>query len=104
MYAIFQDGAFQYTVQKGDFLTIARRNDLEVGATIEFKEVLSTVEGESSEFGTPFLPVVVKAEVTKHYRGDKIRVGKKKAKKRYERIIGHRQDYTEVKITAITKK
>jgi len=102
MFAIFEDGGKQYRVSAGDKLSLEKK-DIKEGETIEFREVLLVSEGENTEIGAPFLAYTVSAKVVAHGRGDKIRIGKMKAKKRFRKVAGHRQQFTEVEITGIAK-
>lgn len=101
MFAIIETGGKQYRVAKGDVLEI-EKVDHEAGSTFEIKEVLLTSEGSSTKVGTPFVKgTSVTAKVVDHKKADKIVVYKKKAKKRYEKTQGHRQNYTVIEITHI---
>jgi large subunit ribosomal protein L21 len=99
MFAIIASGGKQYRVQEGDVVRLEKL-DAETGATVEFPVLV--LAGESVTVGTPRVAgAVVSAEVIAHGRGEKIHVRKFKAKSNYRRHIGHRQPYTEVRITGI---
>ncbi|WP_461248008.1 50S ribosomal protein L21 [Treponema sp. R6D11] len=102
MTAIFEHGGKQYTAEVGDVLEIAKTDD-KVGSKLVFDKVLSTVDGEKSAFGAPYLSgKKVEAEILKHDKYKKIVVYKYKKTKGYHKKQGHRQDYTQVKITKIS--
>eukprot|EP00456_Euglypha_rotunda_P009281 TRINITY_DN12022_c1_g1_i8.p3 TRINITY_DN12022_c1_g1~~TRINITY_DN12022_c1_g1_i8.p3 ORF type:complete len:104 (+),score=36.41 TRINITY_DN12022_c1_g1_i8:196-507(+) len=102
MYAVIKTGGKQYRVAAGEQLKVESLV-AEVGATISFEQVLLVGEGESVKFGAPFVSGgVVTAEVVRHGRGDKIRIIKHRRRKHYHKEQGHRQNFTEVKITGIS--
>lgn len=104
MYAIIQDGARQYKVEKGATVEFDRRKALKEGAVIEFADVLVYHDGEKVQVGTPLLKgVKVVGEVVKEVKGDKIRVYKYRRREGYHRTVGHRQKRTLVKITDIAR-
>ena len=76
--------------------------DAEEGASLTFDEVLMFADGEDVKVGTPNVEgASVAAEVLGHGRSRKIVVFKKKRRKNYRRKNGHRQQYTEIRITGI---
>jgi large subunit ribosomal protein L21 len=100
-YAIFKTGGKQYKVAIGDVLDVEKL-ELEVGSVAEFDEVLALSTDGEVNFGTPTLSgVKVLAEVTEHRKDRKVIVFKYKPKTRYRRKLGHRQNYTRVKVQAI---
>ncbi len=75
----------------------------EVGESLTFDEVLMVADGDDIKVGTPTVDgASVAAEVLGHGRSRKIIVFKKKRRKNYRRKNGHRQQYTEIKITGIS--
>ncbi|MEC9309475.1 MAG: 50S ribosomal protein L21 [Chloroflexota bacterium] len=100
-YAIFKTGGKQYRVAPGDVLDVEKL-ELDVGKVAEFDEVLAvSADGEVS-FGTPTVTgAKVLAEVTEHRKDRKVIVFKYKSKTRYRRKLGHRQNYTRVKVQDI---
>lgn len=75
----------------------------EVGDTLNFDEVLILADGDEVKVGAPHVEgASVAAEVLNHGRSRKVVVFKKKRRKNYRRKNGHRQQYTEIKITGIT--
>lgn len=101
MYAVIMSGGKQYRVQTGDIIKLETVSFKE-GETIAFDKVLLVGEGDSIQFGQPYLDKgVVKAVVLSHGRHKKIKIIKFKRRKHHEKWQGHRQNYTEVKITEI---
>jgi len=98
MYAVIRAGGKQYRVSPGDVLRIEKLPASQ-GDTIEFNDVLA-LSSEDGKIG-PGNDVVVSGQVTESGRGDKILVFHFKRKKQYKKIYGHRQPYTEVRITEI---
>ena len=103
MYAVIATGGKQYLVRKGDQIKIEKLG-LDPGKKIEFDQVLLLADGEDVSIGTPFVEGGrVTAEVQENARAGKIEVIKFKRRKQYMRRMGHRQHYTQVKITDISK-
>ncbi len=76
--------------------------DSEVGATVTFDQVLMVADGDEIKVGSPVVEgSSVAAEVLGHGRSRKIVVFKKKRRKNYRRKKGHRQPFTEIRITEI---
>jgi large subunit ribosomal protein L21 len=101
MYAVVRTGGKQIRVQPGEAVWVERLPG-EVGATIELGEVLLIGGGESARVGTPVVAGArVVATITGHGRGEKITIFKAKRRKRYRRKIGHRQEYTRIRVDAI---
>ena len=101
MYAIIETGGKQYTVREGDVLRIERLS-ADAGTSYTFDKVLA-IGGDEAKFGTPLVEgASVAADIVTEGKGKKLMVFKKKRRKRYKRTAGHRQIFTEVKITGIT--
>lgn len=101
MYAVIKTGGKQYKVAPGDTLKIETLA-VDVGATVNFEEVLMIADGDKLSVGAPQVAGgSVSAEVLGHGRGDKVRIVKHRRRKHYHKEAGHRQNFTEVKITAI---
>jgi large subunit ribosomal protein L21 len=102
MYAIMATGGKQYKVKVDDVIEIERVGG-EAGDKITFDEVLAIgEEGGELNVGTPKLEnAAVEAEVVDQFRGKKLIAFKMKRRKGYRRKIGHRQELTSVKISAI---
>jgi large subunit ribosomal protein L21 len=100
MLAVIKTGGKQYTVKEGTVLEVELLG-VEEG-TYKFDEVLMISNNGNVKLGKPTISgATVEAEVVAHTRGDKILVFKKKRRKDYRKRIGHRQNYTKVKITKI---
>ncbi|HVB28497.1 MAG TPA: 50S ribosomal protein L21 [Terriglobia bacterium] len=100
MYAIIRTGGKQYKVSPGDVVRVERLPG-EPGAGVEFNHVFA-VRKKDLVVGTPLVEnAIVKATILANDRAAKIRVLKYKRKKQYRRTIGHRQNYSEVKINEI---
>lgn len=100
-FAVIQNGGKQYIAEVGKVLTLEKM-DVNEGDTITFSMVILTSDGENVEVGTPFLEgKTVTGKVVKNGRADKIRVVHFQSKKRMKRVKGHRQEFTEVEITAV---
>ena len=99
MYAIIKTGGKQYRVTEGDTLRVEKLNV--EGTNVTFDQVL-LVGGEEVKIGAPTVEgASVSAEILREGRAKKIIVFKKKRRKGYHKKQGHRQAYTEVKITGI---
>ena len=101
MYAIIEDSGTQFKVTSGDRIKIDRKvNDDEKNVT--FDRVLLVAGDGSPKLGLPLVGgATVVAEVIGATKGPKLDIQKYKRRKGYHRKIGHRQKYTEVKITGI---
>lgn len=101
MYAIVRSGGRQHKVEVGDLLEIDKVTDA-IGSTLNLKPVL-LVDGETVTSAADALTKVsVTAEVIAETKGPKIRILKFKNKTGYRKRQGHRQRYTQVKVTDIT--
>jgi large subunit ribosomal protein L21 len=101
MYAVFRTGGKQYRVSEGDTLRVERLKADE-GATVDFDTVLLVSDGDDTKIGAPYVDgCKVTATVTGHGRDDKIKVVKFRRRKHSRTQMGHRQAYTELKITGI---
>ncbi|MCW5982205.1 MAG: 50S ribosomal protein L21 [Bryobacteraceae bacterium] len=101
MYAVIQTGGKQYRVAPGDSIEVEVL-DGDVGAAIELDGVLAVSKDDGAVLaGADLSGAKVKATITGHGRGDKVRVFKFKRKKQYKRTIGHRQDFTRIRVDEI---
>jgi large subunit ribosomal protein L21 len=99
--AIFRTGGQQYRVSEGDVLRLATIAG-DAGQDVVFDQVLAVL-GDSPTLGQPLVQgAKVTAQIVRHDRGEKLVIFKFKRRKRYKRKNGHRQNFTEVKITAIS--
>ena len=100
MYAIVRSGGRQHKVAVGDVLEVDRRTE-EPGASVELTPLL-VVDGDTVTADAAALAgAKVTAEVLAETKGPKIRIVKFKNKTGYRRRQGHRQRYTQVKVTGI---
>jgi large subunit ribosomal protein L21 len=101
MFAVISTGGKQYRVSEGTVLRIEKLT-ADAGATVEFDQVLLLGQGEDVKVGKPFLGgAKVTATVQSHGKGDKVSIVKFRRRKHYLRQKGHRQPYTEIKVTGI---
>ena len=102
MYAVIATGGKQYRVTKDAVLRIEKLK-AEPGATVEFGEVLMVGEGANVKLGAPHLAgSKVLATVVRHGKGKKVSIVKFRRRKHYMRQKGHRQMFTEIKVTDIS--
>lgn len=102
MYAVIQTGGKQYRVQEGELLKIETLV-AEEGQEVEFDKVLLIQSDDGIKVGKPFVEGgKVTATVTTHGRHPKVKIVKFRRRKHYMKQAGHRQNYTEVKITGIS--
>lgn len=97
MFAIVNIAGQQFKVRKDDELFVNRLEGT-VGENVEFSEVLMTGEGTDINLSAS---VKVKAEIVDHLKGEKVIVFKKKRRKGYQKMNGHRQYLTKIKINEI---
>ena len=101
MFAVFQSGGKQHRVTEGDVVKLEKIT-AEPGEEVVFDKVLLVADGDDVNVGAPYVEGgQVKGEVLRTDRGKKVRVIKFKRRKDYMRRQGHRQWFTEVKITGI---
>ena len=99
MYAIIETGGKQQKVLTGDVLDIEL---LENTGSVTFDNVLLIVDGDKVAVGTPYVQgATVSAKVVGNVKDDKVTTFKFKNKTNYHRTIGHRQNYTRVRIEEI---
>lgn len=100
-YAVIQFQGKQWQVTEGEKLIVDRVEQPE-GAKFDVTDVLLVVDGSTREIGTPVVAgAKVECEVVSHEKDDKIRVAKYKAKSRYRKVYGHRQQISTISIVAI---
>ncbi|HVY68187.1 MAG TPA: 50S ribosomal protein L21 [Patescibacteria group bacterium] len=98
MAAIIETGGKQYLVKTGDKIQVEKLAG-EAGISVKFDKVLFTMDGSDFKLGKPYISgASVEAKILKQGKGKKIHVLKYKAKSKYRRKIGARQQYTEVEI------
>ena len=105
MYAIIKTGGKQYRVQEGDELQIELLSNLkeaDAGAEVTFDQVLM-IGGDDVKIGQPLVEgAQVKAQLIRNGRGRKILIFKSRRRKGYRKKQGHRQSFSQVRITSIT--
>ncbi len=101
MYAVIVSGGKQHRVKEGETLKLEKL-EVETGGTVEFDRVLLVGNGDDIKVGAPVVDgATVTAEVVNHGRHDKIQIIKFRRRKHSMKRQGHRQWFTEVKITGI---
>lgn len=101
MFAIITTGGKQYRVAVGDTIKVEKLPAS--GKSVTFSDVLMVADGQDTKVGTPTVAgAVVTAESVGDGRSRKVVVRKFKSKIRYRRVHGHRQHFSQLKITAIT--
>ncbi|GAA0837694.1 MULTISPECIES: 50S ribosomal protein L21 [Marinomonas] len=101
MFAVIKTGGKQYRVQEGQTLKVEKLA-IEEGGVVQFDDVLLVSNGDDVKIGAPVVEgIKVTAEVVTHGRGDKVKILKFRRRKHSMKRMGHRQWFTEVKITGI---
>ena len=101
MYAVIKSGGKQHRVVEGETLKL-EKIEAATGDTINFDEVLLVANGADVRIGAPVVEgVKVTAEVVSHGRGEKVKIIKFRRRKHSMKRQGHRQWFTEVRITGI---
>jgi large subunit ribosomal protein L21 len=101
MYAVIKSGGKQYRVSEGESLRVEKLAGAK-GDTLQLTDVLM-LGGDKVAIGSPLVPgAKVSAQIVAQGFGKKIIVFKMRRRKRYRRKNGHRQPFTELKITAIS--
>ncbi len=103
MYAIVEIQGQQFKVEKDRKLYVHRLPHAE-GEAVEFDKVYLIEDGDQVEVGQPLVEgAKVKAKVLRHLKGDKVLVFKKKRRKGYQKLNGHRQYLTQILIEDIVR-
>ena len=101
MYALVEYKGKQYKAEKGAVLSVDKL-DAEKGAKIDVETVLLVSDGDKISVGAPYVKgAKVQIVVEDSFRDKKVLVFKYKSKKDYHRLIGHRQNYTNVRVEDI---
>ena len=101
MHAVVETGGKQYRVAVGDCVRVEKLSTA-AGEIVELSRVLLLSDEGEIKAGTPLVEgASVKAEVLCHGRDKKIRVFKMKRRKKYRRTQGHRQAFTQIRVTEI---
>ena len=102
MFAVFESGGKQHRVTGGEILRLELL-DVEVGQIVEFDRVMLVANDNDVTVGAPFVTgTKITAEVVQHGRADKVHILKFRRRKNSIRRRGHRQWFTEVRITGIS--
>lgn len=102
MYAVIESGGKQHRVIEGEVLRLDKIEEA-TGNTVSFDKVLMVGQGADVKIGAPYVAnSKVTAEIIGHGRADKVKIIKFRRRKHYRKQQGHRQWFTEVKITGIT--
>ncbi len=98
MYAIVEIAGQQYKIKKDQKIYVNRLAQ-EEGTEVEFDKVLLKADGSKIEVGAPVVEgAIIKAKVLAHVKADKVLVFKKKRRKGYQKMNGHRQPMTQIQI------
>ena len=101
MYAVIRTGGKQYRVSAGQSLRVEKL-DAEAGAEVVISDVLMVGQGDEIKIGAPLVSgAAVKATILSQGKGDKIRIFKMRRRKHYQKRQGHRQNFTEIRISAV---
>lgn len=100
MFAIVEIAAQQFNVRPSDVLTVPLIEG-EPGAGIEFNNIIAGGDDNTPKIGAPYLNGAVKATIIEHVKDAKVLVFHKKRRKGYQKLNGHRQRYTRIKIESI---
>lgn len=101
MYVIVDIQGQQFKVQQGQKLFVHRIN-AEEGSEVEFEKVMLIDNEGDVTVGTPIIDgAKVVAEVLLHVKGDKVLVFKKKRRKGYQKLNGHRQQFSQIQVKEI---
>lgn len=102
MYAVFQSGGKQHRVREGQTIRLEKL-DIATGKTVEFNQVMMIANGDDIKIGHPFVyGSKITAEIVAHGRGNKVMIMKFRRRKHFRKHQGHRQWFTNVKITGIS--
>ncbi len=103
MYAIVEIKGKQYKVREQETLYVPFVNTAQADDTLTFDRVLLFANGDDISVGAPTVDgAQITAKVLGHVKGDKVLVFKKRRRKRYKVKRGHRQQYTQIQIEALS--
>ncbi len=100
MYAVIRTGGKQYRVEAGQEVLVEKLA-VEPGASVSLTDVLMYSDGDAVKVGTPTLPMTVQALCVSHDKGEKLLKFIYKKRKSHRKRIGHRQNYTRLRIEKI---
>ena len=102
MYAVIKTGGKQYRVSSGEKIKV-EQIPADVGSQITLDQVLMVADGDKVSIGAPLVAgATVQATVVAHGRADKVHIFKMRRRQHYRKSGGHRQNYTEIQIGAIS--
>ena len=102
MFAVVEIAGQQYKVSKADKVIVPLL-ETKVGSKVTFDKVLLVGDDNLTKLGTPYVSgASIEAKVLGHVKDDKVTVFKKKKRKGYKVLKGHRQQYTEIEITKVS--
>jgi large subunit ribosomal protein L21 len=105
MFCIVEIGGFQEMIKEGQTLNVPFMVEAEMGKKVIFDKVLLVVDGENVTMGAPYVSgASVEATIVEHGKTDKVRGVKHHRRKRYKRVMGHRQDFTTIKVSGLKTK
>jgi large subunit ribosomal protein L21 len=100
MFALVEISGHQFEVKQNDKIQVPLQHG-EPGDSLEFSKILLAGEEMNPVIGAPTVPGTVKATILKHGKGDRVLVFKKKRRKGYRKLNGHRQKYSLIEINDI---
>jgi large subunit ribosomal protein L21 len=102
MYAVIRAGGKQFKVAAGEKIKVEKIVG-DVGQEVVIDQVLAVGEGVDMKVGAPLLEgATVTATILSHGKHDKVRIFKMRRRKHFQRHGGHRQNYTELQIGAVS--
>ena len=100
MLALVDIAGVQFEVEPKEVVTVPRLEG-EIGDSLQFSDIYLWSDAGKTEIGTPKIDGTVTAKILEHGKGEKVIVFKKKRRKGYRKLNGHRQQYTKIEITDI---
>jgi large subunit ribosomal protein L21 len=101
MYAVIKTGGKQYRVAAGEKIKVEQLS-ADVGQQVTLDQVLAIGNGAEVSIGSPLVAGAhVLATVVAHGRHDKVRIFKMQRRKHFQKRQGHRQNFTEIEISAV---
>lgn len=101
MYAIVEIAGQQFKVEKDQQIFVHRQAGNE-GDSVDFEKVLLVDNNGQVKVGAPVIEgAKVSGKIIEHLKGDKVKVFKKKRRKGYQKMNGHRQYFTKIQIESI---
>lgn len=100
MFAVVEIAGMQFEVQPNQKLNVPLLKG-NPGDAVEFENVLLAGKDNDTVIGDPYVEGKVTAKIVEHGRGEKVIVFKKKRRKGYRRLKGHKQHYTRIEVTGI---